>query len=129
MLNAIIRCECLDALDDCCAVVCDDFVECAPSTEHIFEDPSSDCRAVFCFELAPFWVRGERAATLNDVLVSFRRREMHGIDVDLAKDRGRRGDDWGNDYLAKLSLLAQIARANVPGDVLRDLGPPVAFEK
>jgi hypothetical protein len=52
---------------------------------------------------------------------------MHGIDIDFCKDRGRGGDDWGNEDLTSLVQLADMTSFSIPVNIADHAGPPKAL--
>jgi hypothetical protein len=52
---------------------------------------------------------------------------MHGIDISFGKDRGRGGDDWGNENLTSLAQLADMTSFSIPVNIADHTGPPKAL--
>jgi hypothetical protein len=49
---------------------------------------------------------------------------MHGINIGFGKDRGRGGDDWGNEDLTSLAQLADMTSFSIPVNIADHAGPP-----
>jgi hypothetical protein len=49
---------------------------------------------------------------------------MHGINIGFGKDRGRGGDDWGNEDLTSLAQLADMTSFRIPVNIADHAGPP-----
>jgi hypothetical protein len=49
---------------------------------------------------------------------------MHGIDIGFGKDRGRGGDDWGNEDLTSLAQLVDMTSFSIPVNIADNAGPP-----
>jgi hypothetical protein len=52
--------------------------------------------------------------SLHNILIHSRWWHMHGIDVGFGKDRGRSGDNWGNEDLTSLAQLADMTSFSIP---------------
>jgi hypothetical protein len=52
---------------------------------------------------------------------------MHGIDIGFGKDRGRGGNDWGNEDLTSLVQLADMTSFSIPVNIADHAGPPKAL--
>jgi hypothetical protein len=49
---------------------------------------------------------------------------MHGIDIGFGKDRGRGGNNWGNEDLTGLAQLADMTSFRIPVNIADHTGPP-----
>jgi hypothetical protein len=49
---------------------------------------------------------------------------MHGINIGFGKDRGRGGDDWGNEDLTSLAQLADMTSFSIPVNITDHTVPP-----
>jgi hypothetical protein len=49
---------------------------------------------------------------------------MHGIDIGFGKDRGRGGNDWGNEDLMSLAQLADMTSFSISVNIADHTGPP-----
>jgi hypothetical protein len=49
---------------------------------------------------------------------------MHGINIGFGKDRGRGGNDWGNENLTSLAQLADMTSFSIPVNIADHAGPP-----
>jgi hypothetical protein len=52
---------------------------------------------------------------------------MHGINIGFGKDRGRGGDNWGNEDLMSLAQLADMTSFSIPVNIADHTGPPKAL--
>jgi hypothetical protein len=52
---------------------------------------------------------------------------MHGIDKGFGEDRGRSGDNWGNEDLTSLAQLADMTSFSIPVNITDHTGPPKAL--
>jgi hypothetical protein len=52
---------------------------------------------------------------------------MYGINIIFAKDRGRGGNDWGNENLMSLAQLADMTSFSIPVNITDHTRPPKAL--
>jgi hypothetical protein len=65
--------------------------------------------------------------SLHNILICSRWWHMHGINICFGKDRGRGGDDWGNEDLTSLVQLADMIYFSIPVNITDHTGPPKAL--
>jgi glycosidase len=100
------------------------FKQSSPSAYHFLKQPISQSLPSLCTKHAEFHVVRQRTTTLNDVPEASRLRHVHGVDVHLAKQRRRGGDDaWYKDVM-NLSKLAGATSPNKPMYISTHQGPP-----
>ena len=54
---------------------------------------------------------------------------MHGVHIHFCKERSRSSNNGRDGDLVCLLKLADVARMDIPSDVLADIGPPVPLRK
>ena len=67
---------------------------------------------------------------MSDVLETAGGGKVHSVDAGASEERSRGSDDGRGEDLTKLANLADMTRANVPGDVCEEARPPkVLFDR
>ena len=124
VMNAIVVCKPIQRGDVGGTVVSNNFFDCAPSAQHVFEKEGSDRAAGFCMERAPFWPGGERTTSLSDVPKAMCRWPGHSVDIDFAEKGCWDSDSGRNANFGSLMQLALMAGIDKPHDFLLEGGPP-----
>ncbi|KZP27374.1 hypothetical protein FIBSPDRAFT_707976, partial [Athelia psychrophila] len=89
-------------------VVCNNFFESAPPAQDLFKDEVADSFAGFPLEHAELWPSDERAAGLNNHLVTGCQRHEERIKICLPEERRGQGDSRWNKELARVTGLTLV---------------------
>ena len=126
MLNVILLADVVEGFDEWCTVVRYDFCDHPPMVDDVSNDPITDRLRSFSSQHVEFGPMCDRTTSLDDVLEATRRRQVHSIDVDLCEQGGWSCDCRGNENVACLSSLADVARLDEPGNIVAHERPPIS---